>query len=99
MAAVVTVIEVGNAPKADIERPGLKCREVPTADNALQQIRRRFRPSQAGSGGAGSSLCYPIYDADRSGTLRQRQARPLGAAQAIVALRRRIISGIEASGS
>jgi len=25
----VTVIEVGNALKADIERPGLKCREVP----------------------------------------------------------------------
>jgi len=28
-AAVVTVIEVGNALKADIERPGLKCREGP----------------------------------------------------------------------
>jgi hypothetical protein len=26
------VIEVGNALKADIERPGLKCREVPTME-------------------------------------------------------------------
>jgi hypothetical protein len=31
-AAVATVIEVGNAPKADIERLGLKCREVPNGD-------------------------------------------------------------------
>jgi hypothetical protein len=33
-AAVVTVIEVGNALKADIERSGLKYREVPISDIA-----------------------------------------------------------------
>jgi hypothetical protein len=33
-AAIVTVIEVGNALKADIERPLLKCREVPVRDVA-----------------------------------------------------------------
>jgi hypothetical protein len=32
LAAIVTVIEVGNALKADIERPLLKCREVPIRD-------------------------------------------------------------------
>jgi len=31
-AAVVTIIEVGNALKADMERSGLKCREVPRTD-------------------------------------------------------------------
>ena len=33
-AAVVTIIEVGNALKADIERSGLKYREVPISDIA-----------------------------------------------------------------
>jgi hypothetical protein len=28
----IPTIEVGNALKADIERPGLKCREVPIDD-------------------------------------------------------------------
>src|SRR5262245_60753472 len=52
MAAVVTVIEVGNAPKADIERPGLKCREVPQPErggcdvNSRRAALRRRHPSQ-----------------------------------------------------
>jgi hypothetical protein len=53
LAAVVTVIEVGNALKADIERPDLKCREVPlTSDlrlDAPQQssLRYSMRPAAA----------------------------------------------------
>ena len=37
-AVVVTVIEVGNALKADIERLDLKCREVPIASFCTAEV-------------------------------------------------------------
>jgi hypothetical protein len=42
----ISTIEVGNALKADIERPGLKCREVPLSDIACSnRIELRHRPA------------------------------------------------------
>jgi hypothetical protein len=66
-AAVVTVIEVGNALKADIERSRLKCREVLDSDFSRRMAHTAFKGLDANEIG-----CVWISIIARSKSLRSK---------------------------